>query len=81
MSLSPVQIAKLIKQGIPGADVEVEDLRGETGDGTSGHLIAYVTARQFNGKPRVDQHKMVYACLKDHMGDEIDSLAIQTIEI
>ena len=71
--MSPVEIENLIKQGIPGAQVSIEDLRGD-GD----HYAAYVVSLAFKGKTRVQQHQMVYEALQGRMGGELHALALQT---
>ncbi len=73
MAMDPVQIETLIKEGIPGAEVTIEDLRGD-GD----HYAAHVTSAAFKGKTRVQQHQMVYAALKGRMGNELHALMLQT---
>jgi stress-induced morphogen len=71
--MNPAEIEKLIKEGIPGAQVTIEDLQGD-GD----HYAAVVVAAAFKGKTRVQQHKMVYDALKGRMGNELHALALQT---
>ena len=66
-------IAMLIKEGIPDAEVRIEDLRGD-GD----HYAAYVVSAAFAGKSRVQQHQMVYQALQGRMGNELHALALQT---
>tara|TARA_R110002072_G_scaffold121387_5_gene255136 strand:+ start:292 stop:516 length:225 start_codon:yes stop_codon:yes gene_type:complete len=66
-------IATLIRDGIPGATVEIIDLAGD-GD----HYRAVVTADAFKGVPRVKQHQMVYAALQGRMGGELHALALET---
>ncbi|HEY4133711.1 MAG TPA: BolA family transcriptional regulator [Alphaproteobacteria bacterium] len=73
MAMDPAQIETLIKEGIPDAQVTIEDLRGD-GD----HYAAYVTSAAFKGKTRVQQHQMVYNALKGRMGNELHALALQT---
>jgi len=73
MAMDAIQIEKLIKDGIPDARVEIEDLRGD-GD----HYAAYVESPAFKGKTRVQQHQMVYQALKGTMGDQLHALALQT---
>ncbi len=73
MPMSPVEIENLIKQGIPDAQVNIEDLRGD-GD----HYAAYVVSKAFKGKTRVQQHQMVYEALQGRMGGELHALALQT---
>ena len=66
-------IESLIKEGIPDAQVTIQDLAGD-GD----HYAALVVSASFAGKTRVQQHQMVYAALKGRMGNELHSLALQT---
>jgi stress-induced morphogen len=73
MAMDPAEIARLIKDGLPGAEVRIEDLRGD-GD----HYAAYVTSPAFSGKSRVQQHQMVYQALRGRMGNELHALALQT---
>jgi stress-induced morphogen len=63
----------MIRSGIPGAIVKIEDLRG---DGE--HYSAQVTASAFKGLNRVQQHQMVYKALQGKMGGELHALAIHT---
>lgn len=73
MAMLQDDIEKLIKEGLPGATVRIEDLRGD-GD----HYAAHVTYEGFRGKSRVQQHQMVYNSLKGRMGGELHALALQT---
>lgn len=73
MAMDAQTIVEMIRNGIPGADVRLEDLRGD-GD----HYAAYVTAAAFKGLSRVQQHQMVYKALQGKMGGELHALAIQT---
>jgi stress-induced morphogen len=67
------EIEKLIKSGIPDAEVTIRDLAGD-GD----HYAATVIAASFRGKSRVQQHQMVYEALKGDMGGKLHALALQT---
>lgn len=73
MPMNPAEIEKMIKEGVPGAEVRIEDLAGD-GD----HYAAYVTSPAFKGKTRVQQHQMVYQALQGRMGGELHALALQT---
>lgn len=73
MAMDPAEIVSLIKQGIPDAEVRIEDLRGD-GD----HYAAHVVSPAFAGKTRVQQHQMVYQALQGRMGNELHALALQT---
>ncbi|MAF50041.1 MAG: BolA family transcriptional regulator [Rhodospirillales bacterium] len=73
MAMDIAEIERLIKEGIPGASVQIEDLRGD-GD----HYAAYVVSAAFEGLPRVKQHQLVYAALQGKMGTDLHALALQT---
>ena len=73
MAMTPAEIESLIKAGIPDAQVNIEDLRGD-GD----HYAAYVVSPAFKGKTRVQQHQMVYQALQGRMGEQLHALALQT---
>ncbi len=73
MPMNAGDIERLIKEGLPDAQVRIEDLRGD-GD----HYAAHVVSAAFKGKSRVQQHQMVYQALKGRMGGELHALALQT---
>lgn len=73
MAMAASEIERLIKDGVPDAEVTIEDLRGD-GD----HYAAYVVSPAFAGKSRVQQHQMVYQALQGRMGGELHALALQT---
>jgi stress-induced morphogen len=68
------EIEAMIAAALPGAEVEVID---ETGAGD--HLRATVTAPQFEGLSRIDQHRLVKAAVADRFEDgQIHALSIRT---
>ena len=73
MAMDAGEIERLIKEAIPDAQVNIEDLRGD-GD----HYAAMVVSAAFIGKTRVQQHQMVYQALRGRMGDQLHALALQT---
>ena len=73
MAMDAADIERLIREGIPGASVTIEDLRGD-GD----HYAAHVTAAVFAGKTRIQQHQMVYQALQGKMGGQLHALALHT---
>lgn len=73
MPMDAKTLENLILEGIPNSQVKIEDLRGD-GD----HYAAYVVSPAFEGKSRVQQHKMVYDALKGKMTTELHALALQT---
>ena len=75
MAMDLKEIEKLIKEGLPDATVEIQDLAGD-----GNHYSATVISAQFSGKSKIEQHKMVYNSLKGKMGNELHALAIKTQE-
>ena len=75
MAMNLNEIESLIKEAIPDAVVEIQDLAGD-----GNHYSAIITSSQFSGKSKIEQHKMVYNSLKGRMGNELHALAIKTKE-
>ena len=73
MALSIEEIKKLITSSIPDATIEIKDLVGD-----SNHYSAKITSEIFNGKSKIEQHKLVYKSLKGKMGNELHALSITT---
>jgi len=66
------EIARLIRAGLPGADVRVQ-----SDDDT--HFQARIVAEQFAGKRSVARHQLVYQALGERMGREIHALSIEAL--
>ena len=75
MAMDLKEIEKLIKEAFPDASVEIQDLAGD-----GNHYSATVISSQFQGKSKIQQHKMVYNSLKGKMGNELHALALKTKE-
>lgn len=73
MAIDAGEIERLIKAGLPDAQIRIDDLRGD-GD----HYAAIVISSAFKGKSRVQQHQLVYQALQGRMGNELHALALQT---
>ena len=73
MALSIEEIKKLIISSIPDATIEIKDLMGD-----SNHYSAKITSKIFNGKSKIEQHKLVYKSLQGKMGNELHALSITT---
>ena len=73
MPLPLDEIKKLIKDSIPDASIEIEDLMGD-----NNHYSATITSSKFNNLSKIDQHKLVYKSLKGKMGNELHALSITT---
>lgn len=68
------EIRSMIEAALPGAEVEVVD---ETGAGD--HLRATVTAPQFEGLSRIDQHRLVKSAVRERFDDgQIHALSVKT---
>lgn len=70
---SPETIKMRLLAAFPDAQVEVTDLTG-----TQDHFQAVVITRAFDGKSRVEQHRLVYAALGELMDRQIHALALTT---
>jgi len=75
MTMNLNEIENLIKEALPDAKVEIQDLAGD-----GNHYSATVISSKFVGKTKIQQHKMVYNSLKGKMGNELHALAIKTKE-
>jgi stress-induced morphogen len=68
------ELQQMIETALPGASVEVTDE-----DGGGQHLRATVTAPQFAGLSRIDQHRLVKAAVKERFDDgTIHALSVKT---
>ena len=75
MAINISEIEILIKQSIPDAIIEIKDLAGD-----NNHYSATIVSSVFNGKNRIEQHKIVYNSLKGKIGKELHALSITTKE-
>jgi stress-induced morphogen len=73
MPMTPDAITAMITAAMPGAMVEITDLRGD-GD----HYHVTVTDPAFAGKTRIQQHQLVYAALQGKMGNELHAMSLTT---
>jgi acid stress-induced BolA-like protein IbaG/YrbA len=70
--MNPEEVARLIRAGLPGADVQVV-----SDDNT--HFAARIVAREFAGKRSLARHQLVYRALGALMGREIHALSIEAL--
>ena len=73
MAMAAAEIEAMIREALPDAEVTITDLAGD-GD----HYAAHVVSEAFRGKPRVAQHKAVYAALGGRMGGVLHALQLTT---
>ena len=76
MAMNLEEIEKFIKEALPDAVIEIQDLAGD-----GNHYSATVSSSKFTGKSKIEQHKMVYSSHKGRMGNELHALSIKTKEI
>ena len=67
-------IAQMIQAGLPDAQVDVRDPQNDRT-----HFEATVVCPSFEGKSRVQQHKMVYAALGDSFSGPLHALQLTTL--
>lgn len=68
---TPESIRQAIAQGLSCERVDV--------DGDGHHFQALVVSAAFEGKSRIDRHRLVYAALGDRMRQEIHALSLRTL--
>ena len=73
MPMAADEIAELIRDAIPDAQIEISDMAGD-GD----HYAAKVVSETFRGMPRVKQHQAVYSALGGRMGGVLHALQLTT---
>jgi len=75
MAMDLIEIENLVKEAIPDAVIDIQDLAGD-----NNHYSATIISSLFKGKSKIEQHKLVYNALKGKMGNELHALAIKTKE-
>ena len=70
--MNPEEVARLIRAGLPGAQVQVQ-----SDDNT--HFAARIVAPQFAGKKSLARHQLVYQTLGELMGREIHAMSIEAL--
>ena len=73
MSMEAEEIFALLNASLPGARIEIEDLRGD-----GNHYAVTVESPSFNGVPLVDQHRMVFAALEGRVGGILRGITLTT---
>jgi stress-induced morphogen len=66
-------VEKIIKAGLPDAEVMVEDMTG-----TKDHLAITVVSDAFEGKLLFQQHQMLMHLLKEELQSRIHAVKLQT---
>ena len=74
MGMKKEEIVSMIIKAMPDAKVEIKDLAGD-----DNHYAATITSNLFEGKTKVNQHKMVYDALEGKMGGVLHALSLTTL--
>ena len=71
--MTKTELTEALRRAFPDGDVEVTDLTG-----TEDHYKARIVSDAFQGKSRIQQHRMVYSALGDAMRGAVHALALET---
>jgi stress-induced morphogen len=74
MTLTAAAIEKVIRTGIPGAAVRVEDVRGD-----GAYYAATVCSGAFVGRTLLEQHRLVYQALAEMLTDGQHFVQVKTL--
>ena len=74
MPMTADEITRRILVALPDAEVTLEDLAGD-----DNHWKAIVKSAAFQGKSRVEQHRMVNAAFGTDLGTTLHALAVMTV--
>lgn len=74
MPMTAEEITRRIQAALPDAEIALEDLAGD-----NDHWKVTVKSGVFQGKSRVDQHRMVNAAFGTDLGTTLHALAVVTL--
>ena len=70
--MEPIEIARRIETAFPGAKADVK--------GADNHYSARIVSDRFEGKSRIEQHRMIYDLFREEMASQdIHALALRTL--
>ena len=75
MTLTPDEVTSLIKKNLPDAEINITDLKGD-----NNHYHAIIVSSKFKWLSKINQHKLVYQALGEHMGTTLHALMLTTKE-
>lgn len=73
MAMTATEIDTYIREAFPDAQITLVDLAGD-----NDHYQVTILSNAFNGKSRVEQHKMVFTALQGNMGGKLHALSVKT---
>jgi stress-induced morphogen len=71
--ISPQDLHALLQAGFPDAEIRLTDLTG-----TQDHYEASLVSDVFEGKPLLEQHRLVYAALGEAMKEKVHAFSFKT---
>lgn len=73
MPIAQSALEDILKAAFPDGEVTVTDLAGD-----ENHYRASITSNQFEGKSRIQQHKLVWEKIKAATDADIHALSLET---
>lgn len=73
MAVQADRITTRIIDALPDAEVVVRDLVGD-GD----HYAVRVVSAHFEGRSRLERHRLIHAALREELGEALHALTIET---
>jgi stress-induced morphogen len=78
MAMDPAAVEELIEAGVEDAEASVSLPRVPDEDHEDAHFAAVVVSPAFEGLSLVEQHRLVYDALEDHMTTDIHAMELKT---
>jgi stress-induced morphogen len=78
MTIDTATVEDLIESGIPDAVARVTAPRIHNDEDEDAHFAAVVVSPAFEGESLVDQHRLVYDAVGDHMTESVHAMEIET---
>ena len=73
MAVEQIILENILKNSFPNAKIVIKDYVGD-----SDHYELTVITKDFAGKSKIEQHRMVNAVLKDVLRDQLHALSVKT---
>lgn len=73
MAVSKSELLTALNNAFPDGDIELHDTVGD-----SNHYSLYIKSKQFSGKNKVQQHKLVYNALQSMFAGNLHAIQIKT---
>jgi stress-induced morphogen len=74
MPMVASEIESLISKAFPQAEIILKDLVGD-----NNHYEVTIKSAIFNGKSKIEQHRMVNRALHGYLGGDLHALSIKTL--